>query len=116
MWLIRNTQCQALDAGMLNDFVERMMVHLVVHFGDLASTGESLRRLVGRWIADARGWGLTDEGHIQGYLELCAEFVVLREPPIPPHLAAILSWPGRLPDVKLERLQEELLFVAGEES
>jgi hypothetical protein len=116
MWLIRNQQCKALDDAVLNDFVQRMMYHLVINFGgDLASTNDKLRRLVVDWIRDARGWGLTQEEHVQSYLELCAEFPEMREKPIPERLATILSWPGRLPEVKVEKLQQELLFQDGEQ-
>jgi hypothetical protein len=116
MWLIRDAQCQALDDHQLKDFVLRMMHHLVINFGgELASTTDILRRLVLDWIRQARAWGLTQEEHVQTYVELCAEFPELREQPVPDRLAAILSWPGRPPEVKLERLQEELLFAAAEE-
>src|SRR5262249_15953998 len=116
MWLIRNEQCRALDAHMLNDFVQRMMYHLVINFGgELASTNDNLRRLVVAWIQAARGWGLTQEEHVQSYLDLCAQFPELREQPLPERLATILSWPDRLPEVKVEKLQQELLFPGGEE-
>ena len=116
MWLIRNQQCKALDDAALGDFVGRMMYHLVINFGgELASTNEGLHRLVVGWIQDARGWGLTQEEHVQSYLELCAEFPEMREQPMPERLATILSWPGRPPEVKVGKLQEELLFQDDEE-
>jgi hypothetical protein len=112
MWTIRREQLQALDDAALRDFVERMLVHLIAYFGDqLPDWGADLRRCLRARVADARAWGLTQEEHIQAYLELCAEFPEMRSSPLPERLAAILAWPGRSADAKLDRLQQELYFA-----
>jgi hypothetical protein len=113
MWVIRAEQEKAFDDTAFGDFVERQLLHLVGNFGLEADfSAEGLRRVIRAWIADARGWGLTEEVHVETYLELCAEFPQMRRPPLPGPLAQILSWPGRAPGVKLDKLQEELYFGA----
>jgi hypothetical protein len=111
MLVIRKEQVKALENAALTDFLRRMMDHLRRNFADeLPDSAEVLRQQVVVWIEDARHWGLTQETDVETYLELCAEFPEVRRAQAPAWVAAILSYPGRMPEVKLEKLQLALYF------
>ncbi len=71
MLIIRKEQMAVFEAHMLAQFRQRMAGHLTAAFPDAAGgmTAEALNGLIDDGIAKAAGYGITQEGNVQRFLE-----------------------------------------------